>query len=234
MRARAARITTMMTMPRRMITRDAQALARLLCFASPAFPTGGFAYSHGLEWAVEVRDVHDADTLRCWVGVVLTAGSGRSDAILLRQAYRAAADPVALGEIAELAAACAPSLERQAEVLGQGSAFALAARAWGAEATDAAYPVAFAAVAARQGIGEEAACIGYLSAVVGNLVSAGVRLIPLGQSDGLRVLAALEPTVLAVCDATRTGGLDDLGGACFRADIASMRHETQYSRMFRA
>jgi len=212
---------------------DQPGLARLLCFASPAFPTGGFAYSHGLEWAVEAGDVRDQAGFSAWLAMVLADGSGRSDAILLRHAHRAAEDADRLAELAELAAATAPGLERQLEILAQGAAFAASAAAWGGVPA-CAYPVAFGAFAARQGLGEDAACIGYLTAWLGNLVSAGVRLVPLGQFAGLRVLRGLEDTVLAVADNTAAAGLDDLGGACFRADIAAMRHETQYSRMFRS
>ena len=106
------------------------ALLRLLAWLSPAFPTGGYAYSHGLEWAVETRDVTDATTLHAWLTGVLLHGAGRSDCILLRHAHRAAADPCALADIAELAAATAPSRERRAEALDQGQAFLIAAAAW--------------------------------------------------------------------------------------------------------
>lgn len=213
---------------------DHAALARLLCFASPAFPTGGFAYSHGLEWAVEARDVTDAASLSAWVASLLSDGSGRSDAILLRHAYRMADNAPDLAALAELAAALSPSRERQLESLAQGAAFAASARAWGGRAMDAVYPVAFGSFAARQQIDEDAACIAYLSAWTGNLVSAGIRLIPLGQSDGLSLLAGLQPALLHAAAGSRTAALDDIGTACFRADLAAMRHETQYSRMFRS
>jgi urease accessory protein len=212
---------------------EPSALSRLLVCASPAFPTGGFAYSHGIEWAVEAGDVHDEHSLRDWLETLLCDGTGWSDAILLRHAFRSAADDVALAELAELAAAMAPSRERQLETLAQGQAFAASAAAWG-EVPKAAYPVAFGVFAARQGVGEEAACLGFLTAWLGNLVSAGVRLVPLGQQAGLRALRALERRVLFVAAQTASATLDDLGTACFRADIAAMRHETQYSRMFRS
>jgi urease accessory protein len=206
---------------------------RLLAWLSPAFPTGGFAYSHGIEWSVEVGDIRDGDTLREWLSDLLTLGAVRSDAILLRQACRPGVDIVAL---AELAAASAPARERQAETLNQGAAFARAASAWGCPALPdpVAYPVAVGAMAAAHGIDEDAACVAYLQAVAANLISAAVRLVPLGQSAGLAVLAALEPVVLGVAEATRGAGLDDLGGAVFRSDIAAMRHETQYTRLFRS
>ncbi len=209
-------------------------LLRLLTWLSPAFPTGGFAYSHGLEWAVEAGDVRDEASLRAWVEDVVERGAGWSDAVLLRHAWQAT-DNEALGDIAALARAASPSRERRQETLDQGDAFLRAAAAWDAPsiAGRVAYPVAVGAVAARHGIPEEAACAAYLHAFAANLVSAAVRLVPLGQSAGLRVLAALEPVLLGVADATRGAGLDALGGACFRSDIAAMRHETQYTRLFR-
>ena len=227
-------VGTIITMMMRMVgIIMGEALARLLVFSSPAFPTGGFAYSHGLEWAVEAGDVRNEATLRCWLATLLCDGAGWSDAILLRHAFRAAADEGRLAALAELAAAMAPSRERQLESLAQGHAFAASAVAWGG-VREAAYPVAFGAFAARQGVDEAAACLGFLTAWLGNLVSAGVRLVPLGQQAGLRVLFGLEERMLAVVAETACATLDDLGTACFRADISAMRHETQYSRMFRS
>jgi urease accessory protein len=215
---------------------DGSALYRLLSWLSPAFPTGGFAYSHALEWAVEAGDVRDEAGLGEWLADLLCHGSGRSDVLLARLAHRAA--PNELVALAELAAALAPCAERQSETLSQGRAFALAIAAWNPVLAailppDPAYPVAVGAVAAASGIAEEQVAIGFLHGWTGNLVSAGVRLIPLGQSAGLRVLARLEAVVLAVVRETRDAGIESLGGACFRADIAAMRHETQYTRLFR-
>jgi urease accessory protein len=147
-----------------------------------------------------------------------------------------------LTNIAELAAATQPSRERQAETLGQGGAFALAASVWGAPLLaalldtggPAPYPVAVGALAAAHGVAEDDAALGLLHAFTANLVSAAVRLVPLGQTAGLRVLAMLEATVAEVAAGTGTATLDDLGGACFRSDIAAMRHETQYTRLFRS
>jgi len=212
---------------------NAAGLLRLLAWLSPAFPTGGFAYSHGIEWAVEAGDITDGETLRAWLTDLLTHGAVRSDAILLRHACRPDADLVSL---AELAAAAAPARERQAESLNQGAAFVRAATAWGCPGLPdpVAYPVAVGALAGAHGIDEDAACLGFLQAVTANLISAAVRLVPLGQSTGLAVLAALEPVILCTAAATRGAGLDDIGGAVFRSDIAAMRHETQYTRLFRS
>ena len=224
------------------MTTDPGALLRLLAWLSPAFPTGGFAWSHGIEWAVEAGDVTDTASLRVWLEDVLRHGSGHNDAILLRHAHRAARDLDRLAEIVELALAAQPARERRAESIGQGNAFVLAAAAWdaaplpalAARVGDIPYAVAVGALAGAQGVAEEDAALGFLQAFAANLISAAVRLIPLGQSAGLAVLAGLAPTLLGVAAATRTATLDDLGGACFRADLAAMHHETQYTRLFRS
>jgi urease accessory protein len=224
------------------MTTEPSALLRLLAWLSPAFPTGGFAWSQGIEWAVEAGDVRDADSLHDWLADVLVLGSGRTDAILLHQSHRAAADADALGAVCEVALAAQPAAERRDESVGQGNAFARAAGAWGAgplpalarRMGDIPYPVAVGAMAGTHGIGEDDAALGFVQAFATNLISAAVRLVPLGQSAGLAVLAALAPTLLAVAAETREATLDDLGGACFRADLATMRHETQYTRLFRS
>jgi urease accessory protein len=215
--------TTTMTDPR---------LLRLLVWLSPAFPTGAFAYSHGLEWAVECRDITDEHSLRDWLGDILLHGSARNDAILLRHAHRGGD----LWQLNELATATAPSRERRAETLDQGTAFVAAAAAWlPPELPDrVAYPVAVGALAGCHGVNEDLVTAGYLQAFASNLVSAAVRLVPLGQSAGLRVLASLEPIILRIAEETRTATLQDIGGCAFRADLAAMHHETQHTRLFRS
>ena len=224
----------------------APALYRLMAWLSPAFPVGAFSYSNGIEWAVEAGDIKDADTLKAWLAVMLAEGGGYCDAVLFAHAHRAAegADDKALHAVAELAAAFAPSKERHLETTAQGNAFVEAARAaWPCSAIDrlkalwtgpVAYPVAVATAAAGHGIALTPALAAYLQAVAANWVSAGVRLIPLGQSDGQRVLAALEPAVALTAQRALTAALDDIGSSAFRADLASARHETQYTRLFRS
>ena len=212
---------------------SARALLRLLAWLSPAFPTGAFAYSHGIEWAVETGDITDGETLRDWLADLLAFGAPRSDAILLRHAHNPDAD---LDALAGLAAAAAPGRERQAETLNQGAAFMRAARPWGCPALPdpVAYPIAGGALAGLHRIDADATTLAYLQGVTTSLISAAVRLVPLGQSAGLAVLAALEPVILRVAIETRSATLDDLGGAGFRSDLAAMRHETQYTRLFRS
>jgi len=221
-------------------------LYRLMAWLSPAYPVGAFSYSSGIEWAVEAGDIRDTDTLLCWLSFMLADGGGFCDAVLFAHAHRATAngDDKVLRAVAELAAAFAPSKERHLETTAQGNAFVEATRAaWGCDAIErlkqtwdgaVAYPVAVAVAAAGHGIAVEPALAAYLQAVAANLVSAGVRLIPLGQSDGQRVLAGLEPVVAAAAARAMKTALDDIGSAAVRADLASARHETQYTRLFRS
>jgi urease accessory protein len=229
---RAAAIITISTTMT--TTTDQRPLLHLLAWLSPGFPTGGFAYSHGLEWAVEAGDIRDADTLRDWLSDVVAHGSVRSDTILLRHAHRNASDPTALREIAALGLAATPSRERRDEALYQGRAFVLAVAPWAQVPDDMPYAVAVGAAAAGTGVPEDDTAIAYVQAFVTNLISAAVRLVPLGQTAGLRVLAALEPAILATGEETKAASLDDPGGCAFRSDLAAMRHETQYTRLFRS
>lgn len=220
-------------------------LSRLMIWLSPAYPVGAYSYSHGLEWAVEARQVTDALTLGSWIEDLLVHGAGRSDVIFLAEAWRAlaAGDPGALESTAELAAAFAPSAERRLETMAQGTAFLAATlAAWprpelealAAHGRQVAYPIAVGASAAVHGLPLVETAQAFAQAFAANIVSAGVRLIPLGQSDGLRVLARLEPLIPRVVAAALAASLDDVAGAAIAADIASMRHETQYTRLFRS
>ena len=225
---------------------EGAALYRLMTWLSPAFPVGAFSYSSGIEWAVEAGDITDAESLRDWLSSMLTDGSGFCDGIFLAHVHRAASagDAATLREIAELAAAFVPSKERQLETTSQGKAFIEIARsAWnhdGLESLIAAcdgaivYPVAVGLVSAAHQIPLAATMHGFFHAVTSNWISAGARLVPLGQTDSQRVLAALEPVVVATGKCAIAASLDDLGGATFRADLASLRHETQYTRLFRS
>ena len=207
-----------------------------MAWLSPAFPTGAFAYSHGLEWAIESHDITNETTLTDWLTDLIAQGTARTDTILLRRAHKAAADPVALKNIADLAYATAASRERQSESLDQGRAFMLAAAPWGIPGAPERIPyaVAVGAVAGAHEIPEDATAAAYLQAFSTNLISAAVRLVPLGQTAGLRVLAALESIILYTVEETTDATLDDLGGCAFRSDLAAMRHETQYTRLFRS
>jgi urease accessory protein len=225
---------------------EAAALYRLMTWLSPAFPIGAFSYSSGIEWAVEAGDIIDGATLQDWLASMLADGPGFCDGVFLAQAHRAAAssNDAALHEVAELAAAFAPSRERHLETAAQGRAFIEIARAaWTCDGLDRliaacdgtiVYPVAVGLVSAAHAIPLASTLHGFLHALTSNWISAGSRLIPLGQTDSQRALAALEPAVVATGKRALGATLDDLGSATFRADLASMHHETQYTRLFRS
>ncbi len=240
-------ITTMVTTI--MATSMTDPLYRLMAWLSPAYPVGAFSHSNGLEWAVETQAVRDRASLIAWLRDVLHRGAGWNDAVLFVHAHRAASatDMVRLRNAALLAAAANPSRERRLESVAQGAAFRRISRdAWNAEALalldgiedgDLAYPVAVATLAAGHGVALAPALTAYLHAVAANIVSAAQRLVPLGQTDGQRAIAALMDDVEAV--AAKAAALDDsdpfsaLGGCTLAADLASMKHETQYTRLFR-
>jgi urease accessory protein len=229
-----------------MLESEAAALYRLMTWLSPSFPVGAFSYSSGIEWAVEAGDITDAASLRQWLASMLTDGAGICDSIFLVHTYRAAAanDEVLLAEIAELASAFVPSRERHLETTAQGRAFIEIARAaWhnalleglvAACESAIAYPVAVGLVSAAHAIPLAPTVHAFLHAVTSNWISAGARLVPLGQTDSQRLLAYLEPVVADTARRALAASLDDLGNATFRADLAGMRHETQYTRLFRS
>lgn len=225
---------------------DAGALYRLLAWFSPAYPIGAFSYSHGIEMAVESGLVRDRDGLVDWVAFILAHGAGRADAALFVAAHDAAAsgDLDALDAVADLAAAWRGTAETALESSQQGQSFLAATRAaWGnplldalaARRSGAILAVSVAAGAATAGRAErDLALTAYLHAFAANLVSAGIRLIPLGQTDGQRALAALQPAVEDAVAAALATPLDEVGTAAAMVDWTSMAHETQYTRLYRS
>jgi len=210
------------------------ALLTLAQWLSPSFPVGAFSYSHGLEWAVEVGDVSDAPAFQRWLTDILTFGAGRNDAILLVAAYQAkGAKP--LQQIDDLARALAPSRERLAETQTQGAAFArTTANIWPLPLQNLTYPVAVGAAAQAMDLPLADTLLFYLHGFASNLTSAATRLIPLGQTKAQAALAAVAPVCAVIAAKAQNQTIDDLGATSFMADIASMKHETQYSRLFQS
>ncbi len=231
-----------------MITADPDRwLVTLAAWMSPAFPIGAFAYSHGLEWAVEDGLVTDAESLRRWAEHLIRFGAPRQDSVLLARAWRKRDDDAALIETARLAAALKGTAELAQETVVQGESFLRTVRAaWPAPRLDAiaallqshqvslALPVAVGVSAAAHGIQPAPTLRFFLHAIVANTVSAAIRLSLIGQTDGQRVTAALEQTVLDATEAAIAADPDDVGTAAPMVDWCSMRHETQHTRLFRS
>jgi len=219
-------------------------LLLLQVWLSPTFPIGTFAYSHGLEAAVDFGDLRDGAALREWIADLLGYGSARSDAILLAGAYHAAraGDARTLADVNDVALALCASRERRLETVQLGAAFVTILRAaWPCASLDLlppqeeiAYPVAFGVAAAGRELPLEATLGAFLLAFASSLVSAALRCASIGQTDGQRALADLGAEICACAHFAAGSSIDDLGGVALRSDIASMRHETQYSRMFRS
>jgi urease accessory protein len=227
---------------------------QLLAWCSPAYPTGAFSYSHGMEWAVERGTVATPAGLLDFVGAVLERGGGWVDAVLFAHAWRAARQPpvtwerdgrAQLRELAQLAAAFRATSETALESHQQGAAFLeVTRRAWphprlAAFAEDLrgrpiAQSVAVAVASAAHGIPLATAIQAFVQVIAANLVSAGARLIPLGQTDAQITIARLAPVVAATADRALTAAVDDLGTSAPALELCSMRHETQYTRLFRS
>ncbi|MCC1491980.1 urease accessory protein UreF [Cognatishimia sp. F0-27] len=206
--------------------RDSATLT-LAQWLSPAFPVGAFAYSTGLERAV-ADGLVSPETLEDWLLDMLDHGTGRSEALLIRAA--AQDDPAAVD--AEARAFCA-SRERLAETKALGSAFCAQLRTWGIDVADLTYPVAFGHAVGVQGYPIDLAIALYLQAWVSNAVACAQRLMPLGQTEGQRIVAALTPVAQRIAQESAGTTLDDLTSQTMAADIAAMRHETQEPRIFR-
>jgi len=229
-------ITTIMT--------DEEGLYRLAAWTSPSFPTGAFSYSHGLEWAVEAGRVTNEAEMRGWIEHCLANGIGRVDGALLAAGYRAVHDDSRLDELIDLAAAWRATSETALESAQPGAAFLTTVRAaWPSPALDR-----FAAlcgerkpglalcfgVAAAESASLDLSLFFYLSALAAHQVSAGVRLIPLGQTAGQRLVAGLEAAVRKAARRAEQDDIEAIGSAAWAIDIASMKHETQTTRLFRS
>jgi urease accessory protein len=203
----------------------------LLNWMSPTFPIGAFAYSHGLEQAIVDGRISNAAEVEEWIVELLQHGSGWNDAVMFAQCWS-----TPIGELNELALALAGSAERYIETTHLGRNFDIAASVWTeAERTDTAiaYPIAAGYTCKSMGIDQRQALIAYLQGFCSALVSVAVRLVPLGQTNGLIVMRNLAPQISATVARAITATLDDLGSHCIAADIAAMQHETLGTRIFR-
>jgi urease accessory protein len=206
-------------------------LMTLVQWLSPAFPTGGFAYSHGMEQVISDGGIRSGADLEAWLADVLRFGAGKQDAILLSAALEPGADWDAL---AELCVALQPSAERLREVAEQGAAFARTVAALtGAAVVERPLPVAVGVAARGLGLDKREVVALYLHAFASNLVSAAVRFVPLGQNDGQAALARLHPLIARLAEEAVAASVDEIGSAALGADLAALRHEGMDVRIFK-
>ena len=207
---------------------DTTTLLLLLNWMSPTFPIGSFAYSHGLEQSIADGRVTTQDDVQGWISDLLQSGSGWNDAVLFAQCWHSNPN--------EFALALAGSAERYSETTQLGRNFNIAASVWtGDGKADGvmAYPVAAGLACKRMAIPQVQALAAYLQGFCAALVSVAVRLVPLGQTAGLKVLRNLAPLISATSQRALLATLDDLGSNCIASEIAAMKHETLEPRIFR-
>jgi urease accessory protein len=221
--------------------------ALLQTWFSPAFPIGSFAYSQGLESAADAGLVRDENTLRDWIGDLFRLGSISNDLILAACAWKSAAARAwpELNAAAELAAALQPSAERRFEAVTQGASFLDAiCAAWPCQALTEAVdrvakeaPIPYAAAAglaaAAHGLRLGPTLEAFALAFASSQVSAAIRLGLIGQTAAQRIIAALLPAMRQAVNRAAASTLEDIGAACFSADLSTLEHETQYTRLFR-
>ena len=202
---------------------------RAVQYLSPAFPIGAFAYSQGLEYAISAGLVTDSANLQNWITAQLAHGSARTDAILL--AHARGGDVQAL---ADLAYALASSAERDLEMREMGRAYAAQmAHLMGADFPALPLPVAIGLSTMPLDVPTPDILALFLQGFAAQMVSVGVRFIPLGQSAGQAVLAGLGPHILQTAHEAASASLDDIASATIGADMASMAHETMEVRIYR-
>jgi urease accessory protein len=219
-------------------------LYRLMTWMSPSYPVGAYSFSHGLESAVECGLMRDASTARNWIGDLMAFGGGQADLVFVAEAWGAAADRNRLSEVHELALAFQPTSEIRLETTAQGAAFVRAtAAAWPCPAlgllkqvagSEYVYPVVVGAVAGSHAVAKDEVMQAYGHAFAANLVSAAVRLVPLGQTEGQKITASLLDDVYSAVVTALSTPLAMVSSSCVMADITSMKHEVQYTRLFRS
>ena len=199
---------------------------------SPAFPVGAFHFSHGLAAAIDQGQVTNPVMLRSWINTVLEQGTGRCDALFLAASYHAT--PKERLDIDAQCLAFAPSKERKTETRDMGRAFVRIIGAMeGFDEDLSSAPVVIGAAAQAKGLPLDLTIQFYLQSFVSNLVSVGQRTIPIGQTDAQKMIASFVPQITQLAQDTMVGDLTTLSATAFLTDIASMQHETQYSRMFK-
>lgn len=219
------------------------ALIRLLQLVSPSLPTGSFSYSQGLEWAVDAGWVEDGPTLCSWIEDIMHQSLGRVDLPLLLFMHKACSQNnlKELEQLCDLLLACRESEELQQEEQNRGRAMAallrglemLPAAKWSAT-IERSQLAGFALAASCWGIHAEMAGTGYLWAWLENQILTGMKIIPLGQTQGQQLLNKLASGIPPILEKGYRLPLDQVGASSPGLALASSFHETQYTRIYRS
>ena len=199
----------------------------LLSWFSPSFPIGSFNFSHGLEAAIEYEFVYDKITLEEWIKHLILNGAGKTDSILLSNSYNGK-------EVNELALALCSSKERWIETSNLGKAFCKNINDnWDCKINkNLAYPVAVGKAGKYFKIPLEKLLIAFLQSFASNLINVGMKHIPLGQSEGQKILIKFLPVIETQANIYQTAHVNDLGSSAFLSDLSSMYHETLNNRIY--
>ena len=199
----------------------------LLSWFSPNFPIGSYNFSHGLEAAIEMNYINDIVSLENWINYLINFGSAKTDTILLSNSYQGK-------NMNELAFALCPSKERWIETKQLGNAFCKNINEnWSFNiGNNLAYPVALGKAGAFFKIPLEQLLITFMQSFVSNLINVGIKHIPLGQSDGQKILVKLLPNIRELALKYKECEIDDLGTSAFISDLTSMYHETLNNRIY--
>lgn len=219
------------------------ALLRLMHLISPTLPIGSFTYSQGIEWAVEAGWIKDANSLQAWLASQLDGSITQLELPLLKRLYLAwqADDLMAVDSWIALSNASRETSELLLEEKNRGRALTdllialeLPQAAVHKPLLSQSQVAAFALASCYWQISLEQAAYGYAWSWLENLVLSAVKIIPLGQTQGQRVLYQMTPLLLAAIDQGLNLADEELGAALPALAIASSRHETQYTRLFRS
>ncbi len=221
------------------------ALLGLLQLASSALPVGAYSYSEGLEVLVDRGQIHDGQSLDHWLRQELTYGAIRVEVAVMQRAISAASQtdwPRLRYWNAWLSAfRDGEELRQQSWQMGRSLLRLLEtlepdwinAVGWDGQ-EDWNFAIAFGLAASCWQVGQQAAVLGYLQSWATNLVNAGIKLIPLGQTTGQQLLCTLRPVLIQTTDSVTALHDDDLASCGWGLSLASMAHEVHYSRLFRS
>ena len=213
-------------------------ILKLLTWNNQSFPIGSYCFSSGLEFAVESKLIQSGKDLQYWLNDLLKYGSLYSDALILLEAWKLASkkENNKINDLNNFAVSLNQSNEKYIENYEQGKSFIkITEDAWNHKyiSKKLVYPIAYAVAAVQENINMEDVLICYLHSSLCNLLAAGIKLIPLGQTEGQKIQIALNTYIEEEYKNILKKNFNDIGNCGWVNDIISMKHENQFTRTFR-